>query len=449
MRSRLQDGTATVEMAIMAPIFAILLLWSISFSDILVVKLAAQEAARFAAWQATVDVLPISGADPGGGAIKDIQTRFADLRSPETMNYPHTGLLSFPSAIAAHDISVAVNDQMPASLAPGQVPPPNTGGFIGSILRFLNGLGNAIMGSMNWLLGHWGFNMNGATRTTVTLTVPQKLLPLRGGKILTGDFRNIGLPATLSFRETDELVYDTWKAWPNPLRTRGDNPATPPKQSYPVAEQYVATTMNNMAFFGILRNPVVNAIRRGLGLVGHFFGFPPILDTSARSRHPADPTQAGPVTMMPSCGTGNSGVVNCSPPSHQMASEPNSQRIGNAYSYRLQGNPQNGLQWRSLADPRGGPDGAGAADRSRYSLPYKVQSRYWMGFGAFAGGGPSAGGGTAALAMPDRRIYDDNSNPYALTWRCRGYFYMGDKVAQCDQAHPSPACYHASGGYCR
>ena len=48
-----QSGSALVEAAILFPCLVLILFWSIAFTDVLILKLKASEAARFALWETT------------------------------------------------------------------------------------------------------------------------------------------------------------------------------------------------------------------------------------------------------------------------------------------------------------------------------------------------------------------------------------------------------------
>ena len=67
-----QDGSALVEAAILFPCLLLVLFWSMALTEVLVLKLKASEAARFALWETTVWKSPAR-------IQRQVQQRFADL----------------------------------------------------------------------------------------------------------------------------------------------------------------------------------------------------------------------------------------------------------------------------------------------------------------------------------------------------------------------------------
>ena len=115
-----ERGSALTEGAILIPVLILIMYWSSAMTDVMVLKIKSQEAARFALWELTVfrDPIAING---------DVQSRFADLqalRSP----LPHdgnTGLLMYPKAtdlswstsinIKAERVALNGNVQLPTN----------------------------------------------------------------------------------------------------------------------------------------------------------------------------------------------------------------------------------------------------------------------------------------------------------------------------------------------
>ena len=78
MRFRLhreERGSALTEAALVVPCLVLIVYWSSALSDVLVLKLKAAEAVRYALWESTVFKSPEQ-------IDVDVQQRFADLRSP-------------------------------------------------------------------------------------------------------------------------------------------------------------------------------------------------------------------------------------------------------------------------------------------------------------------------------------------------------------------------------
>ena len=73
-----ERGSALVEAAILIPVLILIVYWSSAFSDALLLKLKASEAARYALFETTVWKSP-SQID------SEVQARFADLRSPASI----------------------------------------------------------------------------------------------------------------------------------------------------------------------------------------------------------------------------------------------------------------------------------------------------------------------------------------------------------------------------
>ena len=74
-----QSGSALVEAAILFPVLVLILYWSIALTEVLILKLKASEAARFALWETTVWKSP-SQID------REVRQRFADLRSAASID---------------------------------------------------------------------------------------------------------------------------------------------------------------------------------------------------------------------------------------------------------------------------------------------------------------------------------------------------------------------------
>src|SRR5690348_3943112 len=85
-----EDGSALVEAAIIFPVLLLILYWSSALTDVLVLKLKAAEAVRYALWETTVFKTPEQIQD-------EVRRKFVDLRSPRDVNVQGTGLLLTPS----------------------------------------------------------------------------------------------------------------------------------------------------------------------------------------------------------------------------------------------------------------------------------------------------------------------------------------------------------------
>src|SRR3954470_8897711 len=85
-----EDGSALVEAAIIFPVLVLILYWSSALTDVLVLKLKAAEAVRYALWETTV-------FKPAAQIQDEVQRKFVDLRSPRDVQAQGTGLLLTPS----------------------------------------------------------------------------------------------------------------------------------------------------------------------------------------------------------------------------------------------------------------------------------------------------------------------------------------------------------------
>src|ERR1700704_6442083 len=88
---REEQGSALVEAAILIPVLVLILYWSGALTDVLVLKLKASEAARYALFETP------GWKDPAQ-IRQEVQKRFADLRSPASISIQSTGLLLYPKA---------------------------------------------------------------------------------------------------------------------------------------------------------------------------------------------------------------------------------------------------------------------------------------------------------------------------------------------------------------
>src|SRR5437868_3212743 len=73
------SGTALTELAIIAPMFILIVMWSEFFWNVGLVKLKVEEAARFTTWEMTAQREPAMVAD-------EVQDRFQDLESPVSIH---------------------------------------------------------------------------------------------------------------------------------------------------------------------------------------------------------------------------------------------------------------------------------------------------------------------------------------------------------------------------
>src|SRR2546428_3204225 len=303
-----QRGSALVEAAILFPCLVLILYWSIALTDVLVLKMKAAEAARFALWETTAWKSPpqIDG---------EVQRRFQDLRSPAGIERPTTGLLLYPRSsgilwraqvdTAADEVKLAGN-RIHASGGPAILGP-----FIGTAASWMASAVQTAMRSER-------FNTFGSASVRVRLLHARNdsskvlaggdLPGRKGGDDLGAprSLRSLSLESPLGAERPMQLVFDTWKAWPRPaayqLAGAPSDVGVPPQQTYPEVEKQVASQVDRIAFFGMKQQPwfaaLDSAAARILGgavtttLLG---GRPPSIFSTARMDSP----DRGPITIRP------------------------------------------------------------------------------------------------------------------------------------------------------
>ncbi|HWE24201.1 MAG TPA: TadE family protein [Myxococcales bacterium] len=412
-----EHGSALVEAAIVFPCLLLVVLWSIALTDVLVLKLKASEAARFALWETTAWKAP-------GQIDREVRDRFADARSPARVRQAWTGLLAYPRAaglsfradVDTHSAEVRlVGDRAGFGGAPSGM-----GGFIERVNGWMAGAVQVAMRAER-------FNTHGAaavrvrlsaSRTGSTILAGGDLLGRRGG----GDLRappslaNLALDVPLRSHHPLRLVFDTWKAWPRPAPYQLTDASTDlniaPKQTYPEVEKQVAAQLAHISFFGMTKLPWFGALDSivarlsgtGIGeaLLG---GRPPRIFSTGR----LDSPERGPVTIRPMQPATASFVPNlCDTPSGSQepctSSGKGVQRVG-----EVEGNTPVTLAGLDAYSP--------GEDVTRHTVPYQINSRYWLSSGG------TDGGFDPDVAPFPRPISRDNA--YVVAWLCRGYFFAG------------------------
>src|ERR1043166_5857033 len=157
-----ERGSALTEAAIIFPCLVLVLYWSIAMTDVMVLKLKAAEALRYALWETTVFKAPRQ-------INTEVNQKFVDLRSPRDENVSYTGLLMYP---LTKDMlwSATVDDKTAAvSIGTrwGNIPPPPPGiGFIGQVIGWITGAVSAVVDAQ---ASAWKFNTHGEAVATVRL----------------------------------------------------------------------------------------------------------------------------------------------------------------------------------------------------------------------------------------------------------------------------------------
>jgi hypothetical protein len=166
-------GATTVELALLLPLFALLLFWGLFFTELLHAKLALLEASRFAAWEMTSHALtdfgsgdhPRAFATAREAVAADAQTRYADLDSIDQR---------VPGGFAV-DTGAFNLDVSEETVAMVDVPLPSSGaggGFAGRAAAAANG-------GLFKVLGAWGFDRGGQVCATASVRIHPRFLPLQ------------------------------------------------------------------------------------------------------------------------------------------------------------------------------------------------------------------------------------------------------------------------------
>ena len=413
---REQRGSALVEAAIIFPLLVLIVMWSAAMTDILVLKLKGAEAARFSLWETTVFRAPAE-------IDSDVQARFADLRSPAAIHLAHTGLMMYPLA-SNIQWKVDVNTDQKVSLGPGRAPPQNNPGIL---QNFIGAIIGAVARTADGEMRRERFNTNGRAIARVTLVRATHdeqassilkggdLLGLKGGNDLdhSKPMTNYSFQTPLPSEKPMQLVFDTWKAWPKPARYTLDggptNVATPPQQTYPEVEKQVSAQVDKIVFFGLKQqawfNSVNNLVSRltSSGLARGLFGgrLPDVF-----SAEPMDGPRNGPITILPP-ELPNARFV----PSQCTGGACHTQRLGDVFADQAM---------RVLP---GDENLSGGVDRTRYTLPYKINSVWWR----TSGGTNYPEATDANLAGPNARMTQQNE--YVRTYQCRGHYFLGSTRA--------------------
>ena len=407
---RTQRGSALVEGAIIIPVLVLLMYWSAAITDVMVLKIKGEEAARFALWEMTVFRNP-------GQISTDVRARFADLRSPASENKSFTGLMLYPQSKNVI-WSAQVNDHVRQVSIGGtwQVPkgPPGLGRFIGIILSFLSRNVDAAMRRQQ-------YNVFGYAEATATLNRASHigsqilgggdLLGNKGGNDLDhpASMANFTFQTPLRSERPMRLVFDSWKAWPKPraytLNGAPTNTNATPAQSYETVEEQVADQADKVAFFGIKQNATVGKIINGLNKlfnspVGRLLagGHLPNLFSARPMNDQRDPGHAleGPTTILP---------VERPDVSWVPGAGLGNQRLGSETPFAtLTGDDT--LQM------------TGSVDHSRFTVPYKINTRYWT-----ADGGATLDSISGKTTTVKASIAQNNE--YTKAFACRGHFFAG------------------------
>jgi hypothetical protein len=236
-----QGGTALVEAALVLPCLTLAVLWSVALTDVLLLKLEAAEAARFALWESTVFRAPARIAS-------EVERRFA-----------------------ARDLRWRTKMDMTSGEA-------GLGGPFDAALRAM------------------GFDPRGVARAQVSLNAGRSVLLLPGFSL------QAPLPQEPPLQLVFD-PWKAWpRPAPYAVAGAGTDVATSPSRTYPEVEKQVSARLRRVAFLGAERIPGFRGLqdfagrllRSGIGrtLAG---GSLPDLFSTARMDGP----ERGPVTILP------------------------------------------------------------------------------------------------------------------------------------------------------
>ena len=422
-RRKGERGSAMVEAAIIFPCLVLILYWSAALTDVMVLKLKASEALRYTLWEMTVFKAPTQ-------INTEVRQKFVDLRSPKTINVSYTGLLMYP---LARDMlwSATVDNTTNKGGIGGNRVPPQGNGWLDKILNLVQ---NALSSVVDANLRLWKFNLNGEATAIVTLVHARHdeqaspilkggdLLGLKGGNDLDHpkSMTNFTFRAPLPSQRPMRLIFDTWKAWPKPQAYTLDGAPTDvntsPARTYPAVEEQVARQVDRIAFFGLNNVPFITTIRNIFNVIMRG----PISEYIVGGRLPdvisserMDGPKRGPMTILPPDRDPSdpSWVPNqCDRNGSSVPCPTN--RLGDDTSTR------NTPVIRANNDSMG--DGV---DRSRYTIPYRINTQYWT----------ESGGTDQKAEGRNLRTVAANlasNNDYVKTWQCRGHYFAGSIKAQ-------------------
>lgn len=213
---RRQRGAAMVEFAITAPIFVMLMLYSMYFVELVRTRIKLMEASRYAVWEMSSYDLSKYGFAGGSGRLgavydeafqqvkTDVEARYKDLDSVEDINTANGMFPVENFEMTMEDQTVEFADT--GILQGGNVP---GGQFVGSVL-------NAVGGGANWALGYFGFNSKGRVQVSVKANLVNKLFPAQlqqradkkgFAEVDAYGGRNLG---SLEFRSRFTMTVDPW-----------------------------------------------------------------------------------------------------------------------------------------------------------------------------------------------------------------------------------------------
>lgn len=222
-RRRAPRGAATVELAIMAPILVVLVLWANYFWEVQRVRIKGAEMARYVAFERTVKANAATIA-------AEAQERYKDL----------------DGATPTGNLGTAFRNRLTLTVQAQDADAP---------LHFTAAPAEIFTNMMGLDPGR------GAVETNVQLNLENAIIPDQIAFFATAPETNNG---DINFHERFHMVHDTWRAW---------RPNDQPAQTYPTVERNTHDRVSRIVYLGLGGNGAMNAIGTFLSVLGLDFPF--------------------------------------------------------------------------------------------------------------------------------------------------------------------------------
>ena len=258
-------GSATVELALLAPLFVVLVLWANYFWEAQRARIKLAEMARFIAFERTVR--PDLNA-----VVAEARTRYQDLDgSTKTGTLGSTYQNGLTFQVSAQNADAPLESVEMSEMG-------SKAGVAGLVGPALSALGS----TPEQLVEDMGFDPSaGAVHAQVEVRMVNRIIPQEVALFTTGFEGN---QLDLVFNEEFYLYHDTWRAWGN-----GENPS----QTYPRVEQLTHDRVSRIVYAGVASggSGALDAIESVVSVLG--LDFPFSADYIRRSVLIRDPKASG------------------------------------------------------------------------------------------------------------------------------------------------------------
>ncbi|WP_216617474.1 pilus assembly protein [Corallococcus sp. CA049B] len=241
---RASRGAATVELALLAPLLVVLVLWANYFWEVQRARIKMAELARFVAFERTMrqDVSTIAA---------EARQRYQDLDGSTKTGTLGTAYRNGLTVQVQAQNADAPLEGVEMSKMGGQA---GVGGIAGAAI-------GALGGSPEQLVQDMGFDPSvGAVQADVQVRLINHIIPREIALYTTGFDGN---QLDLNFQEHFYLFHDTWKAW---------GPGDAPSQTYPRVEQLTHDRSSQIVYAGV-SGGAMNSISAVLSVLGLDFPF--------------------------------------------------------------------------------------------------------------------------------------------------------------------------------